>query len=56
VSPVADHAARMERATVSLEGLSVGDAFGEELRAEPPTISARRRQRTVLAVAIVSRA
>jgi ADP-ribosylglycohydrolase len=49
VSPVVDHAARMERAMLSLEGLSIGDAFGEQLLAEPATISARLRQRTVRA-------
>jgi hypothetical protein len=32
MSPPADHAARMERALLSLEGLSVGDAFGEHER------------------------
>ncbi len=35
----ADHASRLERALLSLEGLSVGDAFGERFF-QPPTVLA----------------
>jgi ADP-ribosylglycohydrolase len=36
-----DHAARIARARLSLDGLSVGDAFGERFFAEPETVRAR---------------
>jgi ADP-ribosylglycohydrolase len=36
-----DHEARLARALQSLEGLSVGDAFGEEFFTEPSTFMAR---------------
>jgi ADP-ribosylglycohydrolase len=38
----------VERALRSLEGLSVGDAFGEQVLTEPATIVARLRERTIL--------
>jgi ADP-ribosylglycohydrolase len=44
----ADHDARMQRALRSLEGLSVGDAFGEQLLAQPATILGRMQRREVM--------
>jgi ADP-ribosylglycohydrolase len=47
MSPSEDHEARMTRALGSLEGLSVGDAFGEQLLAEPASAVVRLQQRVV---------
>ena len=44
----ADHDVRMQRALRSLEGLSVGDAFGEQLLAQPATILRRMERREVM--------
>jgi ADP-ribosylglycohydrolase len=43
-----DHDVRMQRALRSLEGLSVGDAFGEQLLAQPATILRRLQRREVM--------
>lgn len=43
----AEHRARLQRALVSLEGLSVGDAFGERFFLPPSTATAMVEQRTV---------
>lgn len=43
----ADHDTRLQRARLSLEGLSVGDAFGERFFAAPPFITDRVAQRLV---------
>jgi ADP-ribosylglycohydrolase len=42
-----DHATRMERARVALDGLSVGDAFGERFFGSPATVEARIAERAV---------
>ncbi len=42
-----DHKARLARARRSLDGLSVGDAFGEEFVAEPATMRERLEQRVL---------
>jgi ADP-ribosylglycohydrolase len=44
----ADHDVRMRRALRSLEGLSVGDAFGEQLLAQPSTVFRRMEARDVM--------
>ena len=49
MSTPADHDVRMQRALRSLEGLSVGDAFGEQLLAQPATILGRMQRREVMA-------
>src|SRR5687767_11447423 len=41
----ADHAARMERTLLSLDGLSVGDAFGERFFLPPQVALSRVEQR-----------
>jgi ADP-ribosylglycohydrolase len=46
-SKPADHAARMERALLSLEGLSVGDAFGERFFLPPSTLVPMLEQRAL---------
>lgn len=43
----ADHAARMERALLSLDGLSVGDAFGERFFLPPSIAASMVRQRAL---------
>lgn len=43
----ADHAVRMERALLSLEGLSVGDAFGERFFLPPSTLMPMLKQRAL---------
>jgi len=43
----ADHAARMRRAEASLDGLSVGDAFGERFVGDVDVVRARIASRTV---------
>jgi hypothetical protein len=40
------HAERMERAQLALDGLSVGDAFGEQFFGAPATVEARIAART----------
>ncbi|MCY1077342.1 hypothetical protein [Archangium lansingense] len=42
----ADHCARLERARLSLDGLSVGDAFGERFFVPPTTAASMVEQRT----------
>ncbi|HWO26885.1 MAG TPA: ADP-ribosylglycohydrolase family protein [Kofleriaceae bacterium] len=42
-----DHAERMERASLALDGLSVGDAFGERFFGAPDTAEARIAARAV---------
>ncbi|WP_394821013.1 ADP-ribosylglycohydrolase family protein [Pendulispora albinea] len=42
-----DHAARMKRATTSLDGLSVGDAFGEKFAIDPDLARSRILVRAV---------
>lgn len=46
-SKPADHAVRMERALLSLEGLSVGDAFGERFFLPPSTLMPMLEQRAL---------
>jgi ADP-ribosylglycohydrolase len=46
-SKPADHAARLERALLSLEGLSVGDAFGERFFVPPQTALAMVEHRAM---------
>lgn len=48
MSTSAERVAGIERALRSLEGLSVGDAFGEQLLAEPATVQARLHERRIL--------
>jgi ADP-ribosylglycohydrolase len=43
-----DHEVRMQRALLSLEGVSVGDAFGEQLVAQPATVVGRMQRREVM--------
>src|ERR1700712_3306253 len=45
--PPRDHEARMARARLSLEGLSVGDAFGERFFVHPDVVEGLIRSRAV---------
>jgi ADP-ribosylglycohydrolase len=48
MDPPVAHDVRMQRALRSLEGLSVGDAFGEQLVAQPATMLRRMQRRELL--------
>jgi ADP-ribosylglycohydrolase len=46
-SKPADHSSRLERALLSLEGLSVGDAFGERFFVPPTLVSSMIEERAI---------